>query len=174
MMLDREKGAIMAGVGNAVAKKRTQKQKTTEEVTQTPVVNTTGKVARSRKESAQGKSNIELGRRGENAAVRFLDRRGYEIVERNWTCSAGEADIIARDDETLVFIEVKTRSNTDKGFPSEAVNAAKRRRYEGIAAQFLQGYDVVDVAVRFDVVSIVVVAVDRALIRHHINAFAAG
>ena len=123
---------------------------------------------------AIGCRNRELGRRGEDAAARFLDRRGYDIVERNRTCAAGEADIIARDGEALVFVEVKTRSNTEKGLPSEAVDAGKRRRYERIAALFLVDYDVVDVPVRFDVVSIVVVPPDRAFIRHHIGAFSAG
>ena len=115
--------------------------------------------------------NIELGKRGEDAAARFLYRRGYEIVERNWTCSAGEADIIARDEEWVVFVEVKTRSSCEKGFPSEAVDPEKRKRYDNIAALFLRDYDVVDVPVRFDVVSIVLVAPDRAMIRHHINAY---
>ena len=73
-----------------------------------------------------------------------------------------------------MFVEVKTRSNTEKGLPSEAVDAGKRRRYERIAALFLVDYDVVDVPVRFDVVSIVVVPPDRAFIRHHIGAFSAG
>ena len=120
-----------------------------------------------------GERNAELGRRGEDAAARFLDRRGYEIVERNWTCAAGEADIVARDGETGVFVEVKTRSSCDKGMPSEAVDAAKRERYERIAALFLQGFDAVDVPVRFDIVSIVAIAPDRALVRHHIDAFGA-
>ena len=70
-----------------------------------------------------------------------------------------------------MFVEVKTRSNTEKGLPSEAVDAGKRRRYERIAALFLQGFDVVDVPVRFDIVSIVAISPDRAMIRHHINAF---
>ncbi|MEA5019459.1 MAG: YraN family protein [Gordonibacter sp.] len=118
--------------------------------------------------------NVDLGRRGEDAAVRFLDRRGYDILERNWTCVAGEADIIARDDDTLVFIEVKTRSSIEKGLPSEAVDKTKRQRYERIAAHFLQNYEVTDVIVRFDVISLVTVSPDRALVRHHINAFAVG
>lgn len=120
---------------------------------------------------SKGERNAELGRRGEDAAARFLDRRGYEIVERNWTCAAGEADIIARDGEYVVFVEVKTRSSCDKGLPSEAVDEEKRERYERIAALFLQGYDVVDVPVRFDIISIVAIGSDRAMIRHHINAF---
>ena len=115
----------------------------------------------------------DLRRHGEDAAARFLGRRGYEIVERNWTCAAGEADIIARDGDAVVFVEVKTESSCDCGMPSVAVDEAKRDRCERIAALFLQGYDVVDVPVRFDIVSIVVIAPDRAMIRHHINAFGA-
>lgn len=118
--------------------------------------------------------NADLGRRGEDAAARFLHRHGYEIVERNWKCKAGEADIIARDGEWVVFVEVKTRTSIEKGLPSEAVNKEKRHRYEKIAALFLSNYDAVDVPVRFDVVSILVTGENRALLRHHINAFAAG
>ena len=107
-------------------------------------------------------------------AAREGEAEAGDIVERNWTCAAGEADIIARDGEALVFVEVKTRSNTEKGLPSEAVDAGKRRRYERIAALFLVDYDVVDVPVRLDMVSTVVVPPDRAFIRHHIGAFSAG
>ena len=67
--------------------------------------------------------NKRLGRLGEDVAARYLVSRGYEIIARNWTCQAGEADIIARDDDILVFAEVKTRSSTEKGFPSEAVDS---------------------------------------------------
>ena len=119
----------------------------------------------------KGLSKRDLGRKGEDAAVRFLYNRGYEIVERNWSCFAGEADIIARDGETLVFVEVKTRSDCEKGFPGEAVTAEKRDRYEKIALAFLTDYEIADAPVRFDVVSLVVISDDRALVRHHINAF---
>ena len=130
----------------------------------------TGRTGAGSREDGGGR-NAELGRRGEDAAARFLDRRGYEIVERNWPCAAGEADIIARDGDSVVFVEVKTRSSGDCGMPAEAVDEAKRDRYERIAALFLQGFDVVDVPVRFDIVSIVAISPDRAMIRHHINAF---
>lgn len=128
----------------------------------------------SSEEKKRGELNAELGRRGEDAAARFLYRHGYEILERNWTCAAGEADIIARDGDWVVFVEVKTRTSIDKGFPSEAVDRRKRSKYEKIAAFFLAQYEVADVPVRFDVVSLVVVADNRAMLRHHINAFAAG
>ena len=117
--------------------------------------------------------NQEVGRRGECAAARFLERRGFDILERNWKCNAGEADIIARDGQALVFVEVKTRTNVDMGFPEEAVDAAKRARYEKIAAYYLKDYPVVDIPVRFDVVALLVVGSDRALVKHHVNAFSA-
>lgn len=118
-----------------------------------------------------GRRNKDLGRKGEDAAARYLVQRGYEILERNWTCFAGEADIIARDEEWLVFVEVKTRKNTDKGFPSEAVNERKREKYERIALAYASEYSETEIPVRFDVVSIVVIGKDKAMIRHHMNAF---
>lgn len=118
--------------------------------------------------------NKELGARGERAAARFLERRGYEILERNWRCSAGEIDIVAHDCSALVFVEVKTRTSIDAGLPEEAVDAEKRRRYEVLAAHYLHDHDIDETPVRFDVVALLVVAPDRALVRHHINAFGAG
>lgn len=60
--------------------------------------------------------DLPLGKRGELAAVRFLSRKGYEILETNWTCVAGEADIVALEEDTLCFVEVKTRSTLKRGF----------------------------------------------------------
>ncbi len=73
-----------------------------------------------------------------------------------------------------MFVEVKTRSNTERGLPSEAVDAGKRSATSTSRRCSCKDYDVVDVPVRFDVVSIVVVPPDRAFIRHHIDAFSAG
>lgn len=113
----------------------------------------------------------ELGKRGEEAAACFLERREYEILDRNWKCIAGEADIIALQDDTLCFIEVKTRKDAQKGFPSEAVDTRKRSRYERIAACYLKDHDYADVRVRFDIIAILVLGEDRAFLRHHLNAF---
>lgn len=113
----------------------------------------------------------ELGKRGEEAAACFLERREYEILDRNWKCIAGEADIVALQDDTLCFIEVKTRKDAQKGFPSEAVDTWKRSRYERIAACYLKDHDYADVRVRFDIIAILVLGEDRAFLRHHLNAF---
>ena len=115
----------------------------------------------------------DTGKWGEELATEMLRGKGYTIIERDWHSGHRDIDIIARspDLRTIVFVEVKTRSSCDCGMPAEAVDEAKRDRYERIAALFLQGFDVVDVPVRFDIVSIVAISPDRAMIRHHINAF---
>lgn len=115
--------------------------------------------------------NVEIGRRGENAATNYLITAGYEILERNWRCRVGEADIICRDGDTIVFVEVKTRRNIDAGWPEEAVDGDKRRKYEDISLCYLAKHDIDEVLMRFDVVSIVMLDETRASIRHHINCF---
>ena len=115
-----------------------------------------------------------LGKRGEDAAARYLRFCDYEILDRNWVCPAGEADIIARDGSTVVFVEVKTRTGIQRGFPEEAVTPKKRARYEKIAAWYLRDYEEMNVPVRFDVIALLVLADDRAMIRHYVNAFGMG
>ncbi len=119
-----------------------------------------------------GMTAHEIGRRGEQAAARYLQRMGYEVIERNWECPAGEADIVALDEGTLVFCEVKTRTSLDHGLPVEAVDAQKRSRYEKIAGWYLRDHDYTDMCVRFDIVALLVVNGERALVRHYVNAFA--
>ena len=117
--------------------------------------------------------NQEMGSKGEEAAVQYLNRKGFDIRDRNWRCQAGEVDIVAEDEEALVFIEVKTRACCERGFPEEAVDAKKRKRYEKIAGYYLKYNHVDDKNIRFDVISILVVAPERAFLRHHKNAFLA-
>lgn len=137
-----------------------------------------GTHARPKKGSAttlsRGKRNKALGKRGEDAAAQYLVKRGYEILERNWTCFAGEADIIARDGDILVFAEVKTRSDERMGFPSEAVTREKRQRYEKIACAYVADHEFTDMMMRFDVLGMLVIDEERFVVRHHINAFCAG
>ena len=130
--------------------------------------------ARRRCEESAGMHNKELGAEGEQTAVRYLMMRGYEILERNWVCPSGEADIIARDRDCIVFIEVKTRMHSERGFPEEAVDAQKRARYEKISAWYFTDYDGTDIRFRFDVIGILVLSGERAILRHHIDAFGEG
>lgn len=113
----------------------------------------------------------ELGRRGEEAAVAFLESKGIEIVDQNWKCSYGEVDIIALDDHTLVFCEVKTRRSDISGLPDEAITLAKQKRYSRIAKVYTSRTETTFDAVRFDVISIYQYSDSQALLRYIRNAF---
>ena len=114
-----------------------------------------------------------LGRKGEDCAVRYLTLQGYEILERNWTCRFGEADIIALDPEgTLCLVEVKTRRSVEAGVPEAAVTPEKQRKYERIALTYLMDADFGDgLPVRFDCIGICVTRNRRAMLRHHKGCF---
>lgn len=83
-------------------------------------------------------TTIEVGARAEDVAADFLLDRGYEIVERNYTCELGELDIIAIDGETFVFVEVRSRGSTEFGDAIETVNRRKQRKVTRVAEVFLQ------------------------------------
>jgi putative endonuclease len=87
-------------------------------------------------------------------AVRYLKKKGYRIVERNYLCKMGEMDIIAKEKETWVFIEVKTRTSTTFGPPQLAVNPTKQMQLSKVALYFLKEKRLEDVRARFDVVAI--------------------
>ena len=81
-------------------------------------------------------SPAELGRRGERAAARLLEARGWEVVGRGFLARRGEIDLVARDGDRLVLVEVKTRSSTAFGLPAEAVGRRKRRALAAAAAEY--------------------------------------
>lgn len=78
-----------------------------------------------------------LGRRGEELAAQELQRRGYEIVERNWRCPVGEADIVARRGREWAFVEVRTRRGEAFGTPEESITPQKRARMQAVAEQYM-------------------------------------
>jgi putative endonuclease len=96
----------------------------------------------------------ELGKKGEELALRFLKKKGYRIIEKNYVCKLGEMDIIGKEKDTLVFIEVKTRASTEFGPPQLAVNLAKQRQLSKVALNYLKEKHLEDVKARFDVVAI--------------------
>ena len=96
----------------------------------------------------------ELGKRGEALAASFLKRKGYDILDRNWNGRTGEIDIIAQDGDTLVIIEVKTRSSESFGTAKEAVTDQKRRHISRVTKEYLKKKRKFGKAVRFDVVAV--------------------
>ena len=97
---------------------------------------------------------IGTGRTGEDLAVRYLENQGYVIVERNYRKRIGEIDIIARDGECLVFVEVKTRRSNRFGSPFDAVGFRKQQQVSRVALAFMTQHRCLDVPVRFDVVAV--------------------
>jgi putative endonuclease len=99
----------------------------------------------------------EKGRLGEDEAVRVLKKRGYKILDRNFRARFGEIDIIARQGETVVFVEVKARSDKDARFgtPAEAVGRKKQERIIKSAYEWLRKDKKKDRPVRFDVVEVI-------------------
>jgi putative endonuclease len=95
----------------------------------------------------------ELGKQGEEQAVDFLKKNGYEILETNWIFQKAEIDIIARKDETLAIIEVKTRSSIDFGLPQDFVKPKKIQLLVKAVNEYVN-QNQLDVSVRFDIIAI--------------------
>jgi putative endonuclease len=107
-----------------------------------------------------------LGSAGERRAVKFLKNKGYKILNKNYKTHVGEIDIIAKDGDCLVFVEVKTRSSRDFGAPSEAVSSQKIRKYYKVASEYLLVNHLSEQECRFDVIEI-----EKEKINHIIDAF---
>lgn len=95
-----------------------------------------------------------LGKEGEDLARRYLEKQGYKIKERNYRCQSGEIDMIAYDKKILVFVEVRTKTNTLHGTPAESINHIKRRKIRKAASCYLLDKEISGVECRFDVVGI--------------------
>jgi len=95
----------------------------------------------------------QLGREGENRACQYLRQQGYGIIARNWRSRFGEIDIIARDEGSLVFVEVKARSKAGFGGPEAALDVHKRKRVIAAAKAYLSVVES-DLPVRFDFVAL--------------------
>jgi len=114
-----------------------------------------------------------LGRFGEAAAARFLGRKGFLILARNWTCGRVEVDLVARHGQRLVFVEVKTRRGCGLQAPEMAVDAAKQERLRRAGRLFKASFPLLPHdSIRFDVVAVSVTRNDRIReVRHFEDAF---
>lgn len=95
-----------------------------------------------------------IGIDAETVAVDFLEKQGYRILQKNFRTKLGEIDIIAKDKNTICFVEVKSRANTSRGLPEETISNFKRRKVSRTALAFLKQNNLMDSDARFDVVSI--------------------
>lgn len=97
---------------------------------------------------------LQRGKEGEELAAQYLQAAGYRIVERNFRCRLGEIDIIARDGDTLVFVEVKMKTKESYGDPEAAVDRAKQKKISLVSLHYLQTNNIPDQPARYDVVAV--------------------
>jgi putative endonuclease len=113
-----------------------------------------------------------LGRWGEKRCERFLKRKGFKTLTRNYRCKTGEIDLVMADaDGSLVFVEVKTRANEDFSPAEAAVNFNKKKRMNRAARYFMAAHEIENRPIRFDVVTVVLGDKGRPEINHYKNAF---
>lgn len=115
-------------------------------------------------------SHNDLGALGEQIALEYLLGKNYQILETNWKCGHKEVDIIAKDDETIVFVEVKTRRSSCLVDPEVTVDTYKQRHLIWAANCYVNRYQY-DWDVRFDIIAIVVDRNNEKKIEHIENAF---
>lgn len=111
---------------------------------------------------------ITTGKEGERIAADFLKKNGYRIVENNFRCPIGEIDIVARDKDDLVFVEVKARKSSALGYPEQAVGRQKQRKMSQLALWYIQEKKLHGINARFDVVAVLMQSSgnDVKLIKH--------
>lgn len=119
----------------------------------------------------QNKHKLDIGKEGEEIAVNFLKLKGFEILERNYHFGHGEIDIVAKDKNDLVFVEVKTRINLELGEPEYAVNQKKINQIKKMAELYLFDKEIEEVSCRFDVIAVLLNDKKNPKITHYENAF---
>ena len=116
------------------------------------------------------KERLDLGRQGETLALKKIKSAGYDCLARNYRCPLGEVDLIARDGDTTVFIEIKTRKGRSLGYAKEAIHERKKRQLSKVALAYLKSNGLLGSKARFDVVAILM-REGRAEIEWVKNAF---
>jgi len=100
------------------------------------------------------RERLELGRLGEELALKKIQNMGYKCLVRNYRCALGELDLVARDGDTLVFVEIKTRRGKSLGYAKEAVSNRKKRQLSKVALHYMKDHHCADAKSRFDVVAV--------------------
>ncbi len=115
--------------------------------------------------------NLSTGKKGEDIAIAFLEDKGWLILDRNYSFMKKELDIVGSTDREIVFVEVKTRSNSNFGEPEDALTDQKKRNLIETAQAWLHERKLEGAPVRFDVIAIIAPGSKKQKIRHHEGAF---
>ncbi len=117
----------------------------------------------------------KTGQVGENAARSYLEKLGYKVVDTNYRCPLGEIDIVARDNDTTVIVEVRTRTGSGFGIPEESITPGKARRLRRLALYYLQSVYRREVPCRIDLVAVTINSATHNVVRvNHIQNIISG
>jgi len=116
------------------------------------------------------KNKRKTGREGEELACKFISELGYQILERNYQYGHGEIDIIAKDGDTIVFIEVKYRKSLEYGNPEDSITKNKKHQIRKTAEAYIYEKNINEQTCRIDVISILHLPNQEPIINHYINA----
>ena len=111
-----------------------------------------------------------VGKKGEELAQKYLKENGYSIIETNYRCHFGEADIIAMKDKEIAFIEVKTRGQEIYGNPAESINYIKRKHIYKVAEFYAYKNKIMDAQISLDAIEVYVLDNKKTKIEHIKNA----
>ena len=118
------------------------------------------------------KNKRDIGKEGEEIAAKFLVENGFQIIERNFQFSnIGEIDIVAKDQQQTVFVEVKSRLNLEFGEPELAVTPKKIRQIKRMAELYLFNKGIEEIDCRFDVIAVIIGDGKKSTVTHYENAF---
>lgn len=114
---------------------------------------------------------VKKGKEGEKIACNYLIERGYKILEKNYHYGHGEIDIIAKDRDTLVFVEVKYRKSLEYGMPEDSITRKKQLQIRKIAEAYLYQNKIENQSCRIDVISILHLQNENPVVNHYIDVF---
>jgi putative endonuclease len=116
----------------------------------------------------------EINHSGIELAAHYLENNGAEIIEREWKCDSGIADLIVKEKTEIAFVQVKTCKASENGLPEDAVTASVRSKFEQLAIKYLASHSLPSCRIRFDIISINLIENSRTFLRHHRDAAASG
>jgi putative endonuclease len=115
-----------------------------------------------------------INKRGIDLAAQYLTNNGAEVIEREWKCDTGIADLIIKEADDIAFVQVKTRGAAATGFPEDAISKTTRAKLENLALTYLVSHDIPSARIRFDTIAIQLIEDSRAFLRHHRDCIASG
>jgi putative endonuclease len=115
-----------------------------------------------------------INTRGIELSACYLENSGSKVIEREWKCESGIADLIVKENDELAFVQVNARRASAAGLPEDVVTKSTRSKFELLALNYLSTHNLPSCRVRFDIISILLADDNKAFLKHHRDALATG